>query len=266
MGQLLIGCSGYSYSDWIGPFYPEGTSKNDFLDYYSRQFSFTELNFSYYRMPAARQMNSMLEKVPEKFYFAIKAHSSLTHERKTDWPEKLKEFKEGIAPLAEKQRLAAVLLQFPYSFHKTKESALYLAKLLEAMQDLPLAVEFRNSEWANDKVVKDLGEFNTAFVNLDQPDLPKLIQPSAIVSSSDLAYLRFHGRNKKNWWTGDNASRYDYQYSVMELRDWVSRINQLLSKAAKVIISFNNHRKANAVKNARELLKILEEQRDKPDD
>ncbi|GHT80108.1 hypothetical protein FACS1894130_10720 [Spirochaetia bacterium] len=53
MPQILIGTSGYSYPEWVGPVYPKGTKQADYLALYAGLFSAVELNFSYYQMPKA---------------------------------------------------------------------------------------------------------------------------------------------------------------------------------------------------------------------
>lgn len=44
--MILVGTSGFSYDDWVGPVYPEGTPRQDFLSQYAARFPFVELNFS----------------------------------------------------------------------------------------------------------------------------------------------------------------------------------------------------------------------------
>jgi len=34
-----IGCSGYHYDDWHGPFYPEGMKKEEWLSFYAEKFN-----------------------------------------------------------------------------------------------------------------------------------------------------------------------------------------------------------------------------------
>jgi uncharacterized protein YecE (DUF72 family) len=46
MAKILIGTSGYSYHEWVGPVYPEGTKQGDYLACYSGLFPTVELNFS----------------------------------------------------------------------------------------------------------------------------------------------------------------------------------------------------------------------------
>ena len=71
---------------------------------------------------------------PPEFLFSIKAHRSLTHEPGEDLAAEVRRFREGIAPLAGSGRLAAVLFQFPYSFHYTPDSRRHLAGLCESLR------------------------------------------------------------------------------------------------------------------------------------
>jgi uncharacterized protein YecE (DUF72 family) len=256
MARVLIGTSGYSYDDWVGPVYPPGTRKGDFLSLYAREFPVVELNFSYYAQPAARTLARMAETVPDGFLFTLKAHRSMTHEIGETWEKDIETFRKGIAPLSESGKLACVLLQFPYSFAYTPESRARLASLTERLSGLPLAVEFRKSDWMNEKTIEGLRERGIALVSVDEPDLPRLLRPTESVTS-DLAYVRFHGRNAENWWTGDNTSRYDYLYDGQELGEWVERVRTILRRARILLVFFNNHARGRAVQNAREMKELL---------
>ena len=54
MGEVIIGTSGYSFPDWVGPFYPPGMKSGDFLRYYAERFPAVEVNATYYRIPPPR--------------------------------------------------------------------------------------------------------------------------------------------------------------------------------------------------------------------
>ncbi len=256
-GRILIGTSGYSYEDWVGPVYPPGTQKQDFLGLYAAEFPAVELNFSYYAQPSARTLERMLAATPEGFRFALKAHRSMTHEIGDTWETDIATFREGVRPLSESGRLAAVLLQFPYGFAYTPESRTRLARLCDRLQGLSLAVEFRRSEWQREQVFAGLRARGVALASVDEPDLPGLMRPTAEVTGP-LGYIRFHGRNRESWWTGDNASRYDYLYSRDELSEWVRRIREIMDKVPVVLLFFNNHWRGNAAKNARDMRMLLE--------
>ena len=256
-GRILIGTSGYSYDDWVGPVYPPGTQKADFLRLYAAEFPAVELNFSYYQQPSARTLERMIRSTPDSFRFALKAHRSMTHEIGDSWDADIAAFREGVRPLSESGRLAAVLLQFPYSFAYTPESRTRLAGLCDKLHGLSLAVEFRRSEWQREQVFEGLRARGVAQVSVDEPDLPGLLRPTAETTGT-LGYVRFHGRNKANWWTGDKASRYDYLYSPEELAEWVKRIREIVAKVPVLLLFFNNHWRGSAAKNAREMRMLLQ--------
>jgi uncharacterized protein YecE (DUF72 family) len=258
-GRLLIGTAGYSYADWEGTLYPAGTPKGRYLELYAAEFPVVELNFSYYAMPQPRTLGRMIEVTPEGFLFSVKAHQSLTHTIDDELPAAMDRFRQGIQPLAEGGRLAAVLFQFPYSFHYTPEARRHLQALCEAFAGLPKAVEFRNDEWQRESVYEGLARWNAAFVNVDAPPLARLPKPSD-TTTSELGYVRFHGRNRANWWQGDNVSRYDYLYSSEELEGWLPRIERLLARVRLALVIFNNHAGGQAVTNARDLMRQVRRQ------
>jgi uncharacterized protein YecE (DUF72 family) len=257
-GRILVGTSGYSYDDWVGPVYPAGTPRRDFLSLYSREFPVVELNFTYYRQPSPRTLERMLEVAPPGFTFALKAHRSMTHEIGETWEEDIVSFREGIRPLADAGRLAAVLLQFPFSFGYTPESRSRLADLCARLDGLPLAVEFRKREWLKEAVLDGLRERGVSLVSVDEPDLPNLLPPGT-QTTGRFGYVRFHGRNRKDWWTGDNASRYNYLYNTDELGEWVTRIKLIMERVPLLLVFFNNHWRGNAAQNARDMRRLLEE-------
>ncbi len=271
MGEYYIGTSGFSYADWRGAFYPETLPKEDFLAYYAGRFPFVELNFSYYRQPSVRTTAGLVEKGGEGFLFTIKGHASMTHERDDSWKRNTEIFLEGIRPLEEGEALAGVLLQFPYSFHYTAENRRYLAELTEELQRggvkdsrAPLLVEFRNNEWEGETVDEELVKRNISRVVSDTPKLEKLPSTEARVTA-ETAYLRLHGRNRENWWSGDNTSRYDYLYSRDELESFLPLIEQLMGKSSRLFIAFNNHHKGQAVENAAMLGDLIEGREEKRD-
>jgi uncharacterized protein YecE (DUF72 family) len=255
---VLVGTSGYSYDDWVGPVYPAGALRQEFLSLYAHEFPVVELNFSYYSQPKQHTLERMVAGTDSSFLFTIKAHKSLTHQIGESWDEDVAEFRTGIQPLVDSGRLAAVLLQFPYSFAYTPESRSRLASLCGKLAGLPLAAEFRKSEWMKKQVFEGLRRRGVSLVSVDEPDLPNLLPPIT-VTTGPFAYMRFHGRNKQAWWTGDNASRYDYLYTREELEEWVQRIRLILVNTPLVLLFFNNHWRGNAAINAREMRRLLQE-------
>jgi uncharacterized protein YecE (DUF72 family) len=258
MADISIGTCGYHYTDWIGPVYPPGTPKEDYLRLYAGRFSTVELDFAYYAMPKAGQLEKMLETAGPDLTFSIKAHETLTHKINPQaWEGEVKTYREALEPLLREGRLGAVLFQFPYGFHYEPDRRRYLHKLLAFFAEVPLAVEFRNAEWINKRVIDGLRQRNAALVSLDMPKL-KGLPPSLDTVTAPLAYLRFHGRNGETWWGSDAAARYDYRYSEAELETWAERIRQLVVKADRILVYFNNHKRGQAVQNGQMLITLLQ--------
>jgi len=148
------------------------------------------------------------------------------------------------------------LNQFPQSFHYTPRSRVYLQSLIEGFHPMSVCVEFRQREWLKDSVYATLKELNAGFVCVDEPPLRGLLPPVA-VATANIGYIRFHGQNCSKWYTGDSKERYDYLYSEEELKEWLPKVNTLAKQTEKLFIVFNNHKKAQAVTNAKMMMGLL---------
>jgi uncharacterized protein YecE (DUF72 family) len=257
MSEILIGTSGYSYNEWVGCVYPEGTKPKDFLGCYSGLFPTVELNFSYYTMPKAENLSKMLVDGGESLTFAIKAHKTLTHEINPSlWEDEAKTYLSAVEPLMAANRLEAVLFQFPYSFKYEDDNRRYLDRLLKFFDGVPVAVEFRKADWYSTKVADGMKSRNVPLVSLDMPELPKL-PPTLDLVTAPTVYIRLHGRNSEAWWGKDDHARYDYLYTDSEMDAWAERIKRISEQAKKIVVYFNNHPFGKAVRNAQTLEKIL---------
>ena len=77
--MIRIGTSGFSYKDWVGPVYPQELAQWQWLSYYAQSFDTVELNVTYYRLPTAKMVKGWIDRTPDHYLFAVKAHRSLTH-------------------------------------------------------------------------------------------------------------------------------------------------------------------------------------------
>ncbi len=258
MADIKIGTSGYSYRDWVGSVYPDGTKQKDYLHLYAELFPTVELNFSFYHQPKAENLIKMLNDSGERLSFSIKAHQSLTHKIDPSlWQNEANTFLKAIEPLKEAGRLEAVLFQFPFSFHYEPDNRRYLDKLLSCFKGVPMAVEFRCVDWYVGKLFEGMKSREIPLVSLDMPEL-KGLPPQTDMLTSSTAYIRLHGRNKENWWAGsERSARYDYLYTDDELEAWAGRIERLAEQAQRILVYFNNHPKGKAVRNAQTLDKML---------
>ncbi|HET7011290.1 MAG TPA: DUF72 domain-containing protein [Anaerolineales bacterium] len=252
--MIRFGTSGFSYADWVGPFYPSDMPRNQWLSFYAQHFDTVELNVTYYRVPSRKTVESWIPKTPEGFLFSVKAPGSLTHERLDPDPAP---FREGIAPLVDAGRLACVLAQFPYSFRPADDHWDYLARLGQGLADLPVVIEFRHHAWLNDETFDRLHELRLGFCCVDEPRLPGLMPPVAR-ATGPVGYVRFHGRNARQWWDHEQAwQRYDYTYPEEELREWVPRLRTLEDEAPITLVYANNHYRGQATDTIRKLRDLL---------
>ncbi len=258
--RLLVGTSGYSYAEWTAAgFYPPSTKPGTMLSHYARLFPVTELNFTWYQMPKASALERMRRNVPDGFCFSAKLNRALTHEvDPNQWRGHVTQYRDGIAPLIQSGQLAAVLLQFPPTFHRLAENRRYLAALLDELQGLPLAVEFRHVSWAVDRVYSEFKQRRVTLVTVDTPALPNLFPRCVVITNPAFFYIRFHGRNTKGWRSGNMQEQFNYDYPDTELIEWVAAcIEPLARQAHRGLIFFNNHVRAQAPRNAERLIDHL---------
>jgi uncharacterized protein YecE (DUF72 family) len=249
---LYFGTSGFSYNDWVGNFYPHGMPRREWLSYYAREFNSLELNSTFYALPKLSVLEAMVDKTGDGFLFSVKANQEMTHQRQQD-NRVFVAFVHMLQPFIDAGKLGCVLAQFPYSFGFSRQNCDYLALFRERLGDLPMVVEFRNSQWLKLEIFDWLRNRNLGFCCVDEPQLPKLLPPLAEVTSS-IGYVRFHGRNTAKWWQHEHAyERYDYTYSVEELKEWLPRISKLKSLAEKTFIFANNHWRGQAIGAIRQL-------------
>ncbi len=239
MGRILLGTSGWSYDEWVGPFYEQ---RKWMFDYYVKVFDTVEVNSTFYSLPPEWMVQFWAKKAPKDFEFSAKIPKTITHKKKLKSAEKeMETFLDLMEPLRKEGKLGPLLFQLPPGL---KFSPDLLKSLLEGLPSThKFAVEFRDPSWLNEETWKILEEHNVANVVVDEPLLP----PELVVTS-DFIYIRWHGRGSRPW--------YNYHYSKEELKEWVPKVKEAASKG-KVYGYFNNHFKAFAPKNCLELAEML---------
>jgi uncharacterized protein YecE (DUF72 family) len=263
--KIYIGPAGWAYKDWEGVVYPRKPgAKFDPLEYLARFFNTIEINSSFYRPFTESTAKSWIERVAaaRDFMFTAKLHRVFTHERGKATAEDEKQVREGMDALHGAGKLGAMLLQFPWSFKNTDNERVYLAKLLERFKDYPLVLEIRHSSWNNPQIYEWLEELSVGICNVDQPLFAKSIKP-ADLTTSQIGYVRLHGRNYQDWFRekAPPDDRYNYLYSVDELEPWITRIKKIAAKTKESYVITNNHFRGQAVVNALEIKATLAEEK-----
>ena len=274
MTDIRIGTSGWNYPSgrgtWNGLFYPSRRRRGfDELAYYAERFDTVEINSTFYRIPEAPLSQAWVTRTPPGFLFAVKLYQKFTHpdmylsrDGVSDWDlsrDDFDLFRAGIDPIATAGRLAAVLVQFPESFHADDDARGYLDWLLAALADYPLAVELRHRSWDAEGTADLLGGYGATRVLADEPFKPLKKDVGSVFrdfrktlpTSFSLSYLRLHGRNRAAWWQHEAAEdRYDYLYSPDELEPVAAIARDAAASGRRVLMYMNNHFSAKSVANA----------------
>ena len=145
--QIRVGPAGWSYKDWEGTVYPKHGAKFDHLAYLASFFDTIEINSPFYRIPPPAHSQSWVRRVADNpdFKFTTKVFRGFTHDDAEIAPADVKAFRAYLDPLANADRLGAVLLQYPWSFKNTEESRDKLSRLFTAFAGYPLALEVRHA-------------------------------------------------------------------------------------------------------------------------
>jgi uncharacterized protein YecE (DUF72 family) len=296
IGNIYYGTSSWTDKTLLASkrFYPpSASSPEERLRFYAERFPFVEVDSTYYALPSDRNAALWAERTPPHFVFNIKAFGLLTQhpvatrslpaklrerlpkeaiEKKRLYPKDLppevldevwSTFDSALRPLADARKLGAVLFQFPRWFTNNKHNREYLRELGDRL-DAQIAVEFRGGGWMDEdrreRTLKMLEELDLAYVVVDEPQGFKSSTPPVVAcTSSDLAVIRFHGRNAETWEKPGltAAERFRYLYSEDELREWVRPAQELAGQAAQVQLLMNNCYEDYGVRNAAQIAGLL---------
>lgn len=260
-GAIRIGVAGWSYPDWEGVVYPLRRGRGfDPLGYLARYLDVVEINSSFYRTPTPRTTEAWVRRIVSRprFTFTVKLSRLLTHEADAVW-EECAPFAQALAPLQDMGRLSALLMQFPYSFRRSPGALERVERIAEAFAEFPVVLEVRHASWLTDESLAWLEARRISFANVDQPRIGSSISGTA-VTTGNVNYVRFHGRNYRNWFREDAGrdARYDYLYGPAELVPWAAKVRRLASAGRDTFVIANNHFQGKAVVNALELRHMLQ--------
>lgn len=247
LGEVRLGTSGWSYTDWEGAFYPKGEKKK--LTYYSKFFDTVEIDSTFYAYPTKGMVIGAAKNTPDGFVFSAKLPRLITHEKALDMGKGVKadlfRFLHLLSPLTENGKLGALLVQLPPSFaHRGGFNR--LRGFLEALpSDVRFAVEFRNESWVGREDALDLlKEHDVAVTIVDEPLLPP-----DLTTTADFAFVRWHGRGARPW--------YNYRYRDDELLGWSKKVEEVAAKTKRIYGYFNNHFHGYAVENSLKMMELL---------
>lgn len=227
--NIFLGTQGWSYRDWVGPFYPPHIQSRDYLSIYSQVFDAVELDSTFYGTPRPAQVDRWRTSTPDHFQFTAKVPRTITHDRRlVDATDDMTTFLQSITRLQHK--LGAVLIQLPPDFTSAERPALerFLARL---PHDVPFATEFRHRSWLTDETYDLLRGQGIATAITDLSYMPVRVEVT-----SPLAYVR---------WLGDHKAIQRLDTTQVDRRRdldrWAAQLDRIALRVQRIYGFANNH-------------------------
>lgn len=297
MDQILIGTCSWTDPTLVrsGRFYPAGArSAEDRLRHYANCFDLVEVDSSYYSLPAEQTALLWARRTGAGFTFDVKAFRLFTlhptppaalprdilaslppglqgkaslYQRDLPQPitdELWRRFERALLPLDSAGKLGTVLFQFPPWYLPGDQQRHYILSCRDRMAGYRIAVEFRHGSWVNEQnregTFAFLQDNNLPYVCVDGPQGFESSMPALAQATSDIAMVRFHGRNRDTWEKPGltSAERFNYLYTEDELASWAPRIKGMAENVRQCHVLFNNCHEDKAVVNARQMKLLLD--------
>ncbi|MCI4351531.1 MAG: DUF72 domain-containing protein [Thermoplasmata archaeon] len=188
MERFRVGCSGWGYDDWVGPFYPPGTPAGDYLARYARVFDLAEVDSSFYRAPTPFLTRRWATTTPDDFTFTLKVPRAIIDATPAEIPESVAAFCRAVEPIVAAGKLGALVAQYPPSFRRETGLLRLQALLTSFPVELPLAVELRHGSWWVPATRTELEGRSASLVWSVAPG----VRPPFWITGS-FAYVRFLG-------------------------------------------------------------------------
>jgi uncharacterized protein YecE (DUF72 family) len=289
---IRIGTCAWADKGLIERWYPPSVRDAEArLRFYAERFDVVEVDASYYAIPDPAQARRWVERTPERFVFTVKAFGLMTGHHVT--PEQLppdlrglvttvsprgfvepstmliervfRRFWAALDPLRQAGKLGGVLLQFPPSFAPSPENRARVEQAAAMLEGDPALVEFRQVGWLSEQQRQStlgwLRDRRLTHVVVDAPAVqtPNVTQ-TVVAATTDVAYVRFHGRNAAAWSRiGAGAwERFDYYYSGAELAGWVAPLRDLAAATTRMYAMFNTNNADQGPVNAATLRGVLQ--------
>ncbi|MDG6942901.1 MAG: DUF72 domain-containing protein [Nitrososphaerota archaeon] len=245
LGKIRVGCSGWSYKDWDGIFYPHGMATKDYLSFYSNVFDCVEVDSSFYRIPNQFMVSQWRSNTPAGFGFSPKLPKKITHEKKLkDSESTLVYFYSVMRKL--KDKLGPIAIQLPPSVKLSTHQEVMKEFLSQLSPEFKHAIEFRHKSWFTPEVYSLLTKNNVAMVWT----LNQYVESPPVVTA-DFAYLRMVGDREITEFTGVQKDRSG------DLARWAEAVKDNAGKFESGYVFFNNHFAGFSPESANEFRRLL---------
>lgn len=300
MSEVHVGTCSWTDPTLItaGTFYPKkNMSAEERLKFYTQNFDVVEVDSTFYAIPSEKVVGLHTERTPDDFTLHYKAFGLLTQHpidpkrlpkninamlpegalkkqrlNFNEIPSEAKDmafqmFESTLCPADSAGKLGVLVFQYPPYFTCRDSNKEYILQCKDKFPQYELAVEFRHPSWLTEEQQEETFKFlensGLIYISVDEPQFEgaKTVPP-VTKATADIAYVRMHGRNRENWFRRGipTVERYAYEYSDEELGEWLTKIRELMFEAKQTFVMFNNCFGDYAVRNARRMMQLLEEE------
>jgi len=241
LGELRVGCSGWSYKDWRGVVYPADLPQRRWFEHYQSLFDTVELNSTFYRLPSVTAVEQWAQNAAPGFVYAVKLGGFGSHRMKlSDASSWLPNHLDRVQRLG--SHLGPNLVQLPPRWSRNVE------RLDEFLSIVPSsmrwAVEVRDPSWLHDDVFNVLHRRRAALCVHD------LLADHPFELTTDWTFVRFHGPDAIN-------RPYHGSYGTTRLRRWAEQLESVRDRGGDVYAYFNNDWFGHAVRDAQVLRSLM---------
>ncbi len=228
--DIQIGCTGWSYQGWIGPFYPKTMASSEYLKHYCKTFGITEINSTFYKIPSHITTKKWFTDTPDNFIFTAKLPKQITHDTRLKPGPYLDQFLNSIKPLGSKMKILVIQLPPSLSFTEAKVN---LEKMLNHLPDgYRYAVEGRHPSWFTDESHKFLSENNVCLV---WNDVQGVLNPCNV--TTDFVYVRLIGDRT----IPENLFGTIQRDRAESIKKWAQKLDEIKNKVSLAVVMTNNH-------------------------
>lgn len=242
---IFVGTCGWSYKEWVGPFYPQGIRPS--IGYYSKFFNAIEIDSTYYAIPTASAFSSTLKRMPEALRVSVKIPSIITHSRNNGNDADSSEFMQNIVkPLRQLHCESPLLFTIP-PWIGMEDLDRYMENISSQLDHTAwIFAEIRHFPMSD--MLKASSILQKNGINMCYTD-NALNELSIFSLNQRDAYIRLHGRNPEFTKHGAGMEKFLYRYQGKTLDSLIQAVKGASQRFQNIYLFFNNHPQGNAAQN-----------------
>ena len=249
--MIYLGCAGWAYNHWRGPFYPSNITSE--LEFYAQYSQLNEINSTFYRIPTETMVRGWYYYTPDNFIFSAKLTRDITHNsRRKIKPDIIKLFYSRLK-MGLEDKFKITLAQFPPGLKYSPKSFKFLTAVLDECNshfEGHLVVEIRDESWLVPEFSDYLNSHEIALAETTRFPLPV----DFLTTDRNFHYIRLLGDRKLI--PNENLGKV-FLDKKNALNEWVTRIVKISGFHDTIFVLINNRFSGYAINDAITLNKAL---------